>query len=130
MFSMFFGEEYHDKIREMLSADELLLPNRFIDGELNVGATTRLMGSVFGKFGIDLGNVEVATQKAMEMGEKVFKMQEVARNYHCGVLCTMLLSRTKQGEFSIPKYKKRWFTKRVAFMETANKAAKELVESV
>jgi len=126
MYKLFFSEGYHDKIRAMLTADETLLPDRLIDAELNVGATKRLMDGMFEELGINPNNVK-DIDKVINSQEKFIKIQDIARNYHCAVLCVMLRSRTKSAPFCIPRYKKNWNIKRRKFVDYANLAMLKLI---
>jgi hypothetical protein len=126
MYNQFFGEGYHEQIRAMLTADETLLPDRIIDADLNIGATKRLMDATFEGCGINPNNVK-DIDKIINSQERFLKIQEIARNYHCAVLCAMLRSRTKSAPFCIPRYKKNWNIKRRKFVDYANLAMLKLI---
>lgn len=126
MFSQFLGKDYHKRIRGELKADEFLLPDNIIDAQLNIGATIRMMNAVFEKYGIDANN-PAEIDKVIDTVEKREKIEDIAFNFHCGVLCVMLHSRTKSKPFNATKYKKRWYNKRETFMNYANRSMMELL---
>lgn len=43
LYEDYLGKGYHNKLRQMLTADETLLPNRIIDADLNIGGMKRLI---------------------------------------------------------------------------------------
>lgn len=119
MYEEYLGEGYHDKIRKMLTCDEILLPNRIIDADLNIGAMKRLIApaiekmQMFGKYVDSEGKFNLLSQAALY--------------YLCGILCVAMKSRTSSPPFNIPKYKKRWDKKRDGYMQKGNLAMQRLM---
>ena len=107
MLKGYLGDNYRDSIREMLKADDRLLPDSIIDAELNVGAT---------KLIID-GMLESCVQINSEVRKE--KVGRAVKLVHCAVLCTMLKSRTKNELFA--NYRRDWESKRKQCMDKADK---------
>ena len=111
-YEEYLGLGYRDKVRKMIGVDEVLLPNRIIDADLNIGTMKQLIAPVleemskFGKF--------VNTEK------KYKQLNDAALNYLCGILCVALKSRTSSPPYDAPEYKRNWDKKREKFMRYAN----------
>jgi len=121
MHETFFGERYHDKVRQMLKADNVLLPNCVIDADTNIGGA------------------KIIVQRQLEYYEKAFenfkegsmafkKLQSAALYFLSGILCLAMQSRTSTPPFSIPKYKKNWDAKRNECITRGNLLVRELVK--
>lgn len=112
LYTEYLGKDYHKKIRDMLTCDEVLLPSSMIDADANIGAMKKLVSPVveemqrYGKF--------VNTDK------KYLQLQCAALNYLCGIICVALKSRTSAPPFDSPEYKRNWDKKRDKFMRYAN----------
>jgi len=102
----YLGENYHDEIREMLKADDVLLPGRIIDAELNIEAANMILN----------GMLESCVVINSDRRRK--RVSQAAKLYLCGVLCLALNSRTKVEPFL--KYRKDWEYHRRKNMEKAN----------
>jgi len=111
-YEEYLGLGYRDKVRKMLTVDKVLLPDRIIDADLNIGAMKMLIAPVveemqkFGKF--------VNTEK------KYKQLNDAALNYLAGVLCMALKSRTSASPFDTQEYKRNWDKKREKFMRYGN----------
>lgn len=103
----YLGENYHDEIREMLKADDILLPDRIIEAELNIGAANMILEGMLESC------VVINSDKRRE------RVSKAAKFYLCGVLCVMLTSRTKVEPFL--KYRRDWEYHRQKNMDKANK---------
>lgn len=103
----YLGESYHDEIRDILKADDVLLPDRIIDAELNIGAVNIILQ----------GMLESCV--AINSDRRRERVSRAAKRYLCGVLCLALNSRTKVEPFL--KYRKDWEYHRQKNMGKANK---------
>ena len=103
----YLGENYHDEIREILKADEVLLPDRIIDAELNIGAANLILEGMLESC------VAINSEKRKE------RVSRAAKLYLCGVLCLALRSRTKVEPFK--GYSRDWEYHRKKSMDKANK---------
>lgn len=103
----YLGENYHEEIREILKADEALLPDRIIDAEINIGAANMILK----------GMLESCV--AINSNRRRERVSRAAKLYLCGVLCLPLNSRTKVEPFL--KYRKDWEYHRQKNMDKANK---------
>ena len=112
LYAEYLGEGYHRKLRQMLTADENLLPDRIIDAGLNIGAMKRLLAPVMENMN-RLG-------KKIDTETKFSQLSSAAQYYLAGVLCTAMISRTSAPPFNIPKYKKPWDKKRAGYMHKGN----------
>ena len=111
MIKDYLGDNYHDEIREMLKADECLLPDTIIDAELNIQAANTIL----------VGMLENCVPINSEARKG--KVGRAARLYLCAVLCVMLKSRTKNSFFE--KYRRDWEYKRG---QCAGKADKIMIK--
>lgn len=107
MLKTYLGENYHDEIREILKADDVLLPDRIIDAELNIGAANMILE----------GMLESCV--AINSDRRRERVSRAAKFYLCGVLCLALNSRTKVEPFL--KYRINWEFHRRKNMDKANK---------
>ena len=103
----YLGENYHDEIRDILKADDVLLPDSIIDAELNIGAANMILKGMLESC------VVINSDKRRE------RVSKAAKFYLCGVLCVMLTSRTKVEPFL--KYRRDWEYHRQKNMDKANK---------
>lgn len=103
----YLGANYHDEIRELLKADDILLPDRIIDAELNIGAANIILEGMLESC------VSINSDRRKE------RVSRAAKLSLCGVLCLPLSSRTKVGPFL--KYRKDWEYHRQKNMGKANK---------
>lgn len=103
----YLRENYHDEIRDILKADEVLLPDRIIDAELNIGAANLILEGMLESC------VQINTVK------RKAQVSRAAKLFLCGVLCLALNSRTKVEPFL--KYRKDWEYHRRKNMDKANK---------
>lgn len=121
MYEEYLGPDYHNRIRKMLTCDEVLLPDRIIDADANIGAMKMLISPAIEKmqmFG-----------KEIDTAEKFNQLSNAALYYHCGILCAAMKSRTSAPPFNLPKYKKRWDKKQVGYMQKGNLIMKALLDS-
>ena len=107
MIKDYLGENYHDEIREILKADEVLLPDSIIDAELNMGAANMILQGMLESC------VPINSVRRKE------RVSRAAKCYLCGVLCLALNSRTKVEPFL--KYRMNWEYHRRKNMDKANK---------
>jgi len=119
MYKEYLGEGYHDKVRRMLTANAELLPNRIIDADLNIGSMKRLLAPALDKM--------TSHGKQIRTEEQFAKLQEVALNYLCGIICIALKSRTAKPPYNLAKYKKNWDKKRNKFMQKGNLLMRNLM---
>lgn len=103
----YLGENYHDEIREILKADDVLLPDRIIDAELNISAANIIFE----------GMLESCV--AINSDRRRERVSRAAKLYLCGVLCLALKSRTKVEPFK--GYSRDWEYQRQKNMGKANK---------
>ena len=103
----YLGENYHDEIRDILKADDVLLPDSIIDAELNMGAANMMLEGMLESC------VVINSDKRRE------RVNKAAKFYLCGALCVMLTSRTKVEPFL--KYRRDWEYHRQKNMDKANK---------
>lgn len=112
MYKEFLGNGYHGKVRKKITVDDVLLPDRIIDADGNVGAMKQVVAPYietmqrFGKF--------VNNEK------KYVMLQDAALNILCGILCMALKSRTFAPPFNAPEYQRNWDKKREKFMRCGN----------
>jgi len=107
MIKDYLGDNYHDEIREMLKADEYLLPDSIIDADLNMQAAEIIL----------VGMLENCVPINSEARKE--KVGRAAKLYLCAVLCVMLKSRTKNSFFE--KYRRDWDAKRSQCAGNADK---------
>jgi len=112
MYEEFLGQDYHEKIRKMLTADEALLPDRIIDADLNIGGMKKLISPALEKmklFGRTINN-----------DQKYNQLTNIAIYYLCGILCNAMKSRTSAPPYNVPRYRKKWDKKREGYMQKGN----------
>lgn len=120
MYKEYLGEGYHEKVRKMLTVDDVLLPDRIIDADANIGAMKQLVSPAletmqrFGKF--------VNTEKQYK------RLQEAALHMLCAVLCLALESRTSTPPYDGPEYQRKWDKKRDKFLRYGNAQLVELMK--
>ncbi|MFA6729094.1 MAG: hypothetical protein WCS17_12900 [Prevotella sp.] len=114
MLKEYLGDNYHDSIRELLKADDYLLPDSIIDAELNVGATKIIIDGMLESC------VQINSERRKERVSRAVKLT------HCAVLCTMLKSRTKNKMFA--NYRRDWEYKRKQCMDKADKIMFKLLK--
>lgn len=107
LIKTYLGDDYHDEIREILKADEVLLPDSIIDAELNMGAANMMLEGILESC--------VSVNSARRKG----RVSRAAKLYLCGVLCLALNSRTKVEPFL--KYRMNWKYHCKKNIEKANK---------
>lgn len=103
----YLGDNYHDEVREILKADDILLPDRIIDAELNIGTANMILESM------------LESCVAINNDRRKERVSRAAKFYLCGVLCLALNSRTKVEPFL--KYRINWEYHRRKNMDKANK---------
>lgn len=120
MYEEFLGQGYHAKVRKKLTVDKVLLPDRIIDADANIGAMKLLVAPAvetmqrFGKF--------VNTDK------KYTQLQGAALDLLCGILCMALKSRTSAPPYDKKEYQRQWDKKREKFMWYGNMQMMELMK--
>ncbi len=112
LYEDYLGKGYHNKLRQMLTADETLLPNRIIDADLNIGGMKRLIAPALDNMNM-IGN-------RVDNEKKFNQLSSAALYYLAGILCMAMKSRTSAPPFNIPKYKKPWDKKQAGYMQKAN----------
>ncbi len=112
MHESYLGEGYHKKVRQMLTCDETLLPDRIIDADANIGAMKMLVAPVIKKTQM-LGN-------NIDNEHKFNQLSSAALYYLCGILCVAMKSRTSAPPFNVKKYQKEWDKKRDGYMQKGN----------
>ncbi len=112
LYSEYLGDGYHEKLRKMLTADEVLLPDRIIDADLNIGGMKSLISPTLEKMN--------ALGKKIDSEARFNQLQSAALNYLAGILCMALKSRTSAPPYNVPKYKKPWDKKQAGYMQKAN----------
>lgn len=119
MYEEYLGKDYHDKIRKMLTVDNILLPDSIIDTQTNIGAMKMLISPALEKMQM-LG-------KYVDTEEKFNQLASAGLYYLCGVLCMAMKSRTSSPPFNVKKYQKRWDKKREKYMQKGNVLLEGLV---
>lgn len=120
MYEEFLGKDYHAKVRKKITVDDVLLPDRIIDAEGNIGAMKLLVAPAvetmqrFGKF--------VNTDK------KYARLQGTALDLLCGILCNALRSRTSAPPYDKKEYQRQWDKKREKFIRHGNSQLMELMK--
>lgn len=109
----YLRENYHDEIRDILKADDVLLPDRIIDAELNISAANIILEGMLESC------VAINSEKRKE------RVSRAAKLFLCGVLCLALNSRTKVEPFL--KYRRDWEYHRKKNMDKANKIMLKLL---
>lgn len=106
-YKQFMGEDYHNKIRTLLQANEELLPDRIIDADLHIGTMRKMIQDRVGaKY--DMGLIPKS--------EELFNLvQEAARYLLAGIICSALKSRTAVPPFK--KYERNWKKKQLKLMQ-------------
>ncbi len=112
MYEEYLGFGYHEKVRDMLSVDENLLPDSIIDSDINIGAMKILSSP--------LADDIIKKKDIVNLEEEYSKLVDVALHYLCGVLCIALKSRTANGQFNDPKYMRDWDNECAKFVNYAN----------
>ena len=119
MYKEYLGENYHNRIRKMMTADKELLPDRIIDADLNIGGMKQLLTPYLenmNKFG-----------KKVNTETKFKQLSDAAIYYLCGILCMAMKSRTSAPPFNKKKYQKNWDKKRINYMQKGNKLMQGLM---
>lgn len=93
MIKDYLGENYHDEIREILKADEALLPDKFIDADLNMGGANVILS----------GMLESCV--AINSDRRRERVSRAAKLYLCAVLCVMLKTRDKGRDWEYRRKK-------------------------
>lgn len=93
MIKDYLGENYHDEIRAMLKADDVLLPDRIIEAELNIGAANMILE----------GMLESCV--AINSDRRRERVSEATKLYLCAVLCVMLKTRDKGRDWEYRRKK-------------------------
>lgn len=123
MYEEYLGADYTKKIRQMLTVDEKLLPDRIINAPLNIEGMKQMIKSF----------VENKTGKYSSItdfvnnGEQYKKLQDASIYYLVGILCVALKSRTSVPPFNEKKYKKPWDKKRENYIKKGNLLMLELL---
>lgn len=115
-YAEFLGEGYHKRIRDLLGADEILLPGSMIDADMNIGAMKMILTKRLG--------TEYLTGGITKTTESLELLREVAIYALAAVLCVMLKSRTRAPNFA--KYRRNWDKKNKKLMNRFAFAAAEL----
>lgn len=118
MYKEYLGQDYHAKVRKMLTANEELLPNRIIDADLNIGGMKKLLAPALDKM--------TSHGKQIQTEEQYSILQEAGLNYLCGIIAMALKSRTAKPPYNLQKYKKNWDKKRNKFMQKGNLLMRQL----
>lgn len=113
MYEQYLGEDYHNKIRKMLTLNEEVLPNRIIDAPLNIGGMKQMLSPALEKI-----NVEKYTET----------INNIAVYYLCAVLCMAMKSRTSAPPYNLKKYQKNWDKKQKGYMQKGNMLMQGLVK--
>lgn len=121
MYSEYLGTGYHDKIRNLLTVNTELLPDRIINADVNIGAMKKIIAPAVDRKNLLHGGIQTE--------EQFNKLSEAACYVLCGVLCVALKSRTSTPPYNLPKYKKNWDKKRNKFVQKGNLLIKELMTS-
>lgn len=119
-YEEYLGKGYHERIRKAVTVDDVLLPNRIIDADLNIGTMKTLIAPVVEQ--MQMAGKFVNTEK------KYKQLNDAALNYLCGILCLALKSRTSSPPYDTPEYKRNWDKKREKFMRYANGQMMELMK--
>jgi hypothetical protein len=110
MYEEYLGEKYHDAIRKILGADEILCPDSMIDAPINIEAMKGMISPAVPKL-----------KSIIDSELKFALLSKIARYYLAGILCVAIQSRIKVPPFNIPKYtRKDWAKKQKKCMEKAN----------
>lgn len=107
MYKEYLGEGYHDQVRKMLSVDEVLLTDRIIDADLNIGTMKSILQKRIG--------VKHSTGLINKSEENFKNLQEAGLNLLAGILCSALKSRTAVEPYK--KYDRNWKKKQVKLMQ-------------
>ena len=126
MYEKYFGEDYYDKVRKMLTADHVLLPDSIIDAEVNVGAALGLLSSVLDKTWAKRA-MENKPDISSQDADAISLMRQAAIHYLCGVLCVALRSRTKTPPFNTKEHIRRWGKKRGQHMKKGDNIMAQLL---
>ena len=119
MYNEYLGENYHDIIRKILTADDTLCPDSIIDAPLNIGAMQML--------------TKQALERMMRHGKRVDneqmfnQLQTAAQYYLAGVLCSAIQSRVKVPPF-VKYARKNWKKKQKKCMEKGWQAMRVLMQ--
>lgn len=119
MYEEYLGENYHARIRKMLTLNMEVLPNRIIDADGNIGAMKMLLSPA-------LENMKI-NGKPIDSDEKFNQLSQVAVYYLCGILCMAMKSRTSTPPFNLKKYQKNWDKKQKGYMQKGNLLLKGLM---
>lgn len=122
MYEEYLGQDYTNKIRKMLTADETLLPDRIIDADLNIGGMKALVTPILEKM--------KRVGDSIDDEQKFNQLSCIAVYYLCGILCVAMKSRTSAPPFNVPKNQKRWDKKRAGYMQKGNLLAEGLMHHV
>lgn len=112
MYEKYLGKDYHNRIREMLTLPEEVLPNSVIDADYNIGGMKQLISPILKTMQIH--------GKRIDTEEKFNQLSQAALYYLCGILCMAMKSRTSAPPYNIGKYQKNWDKKEKKFMDKGN----------
>ena len=118
-YEEFLGKNYTGRIRNMLGADDNLLPDSIIDADINIGGMKTIIAPVVEKLTL-LGKIK---------DEKSYKhLQEAAIYILAGILCIAMKSRTSTPPYDAPEYKRNWDKKREKFMRYGNEKLRWMMQ--
>jgi len=118
-YEEFLGKNYTGRIRNMLGADDDLLPDSIIDADINIGGMKTIIAPVVEKLTL-LGKIK---------DEKSYKhLQEAAIYILAGILCIAMKSRTSTPPYDAPEYKRNWDKKREKFMRYGNEKLRWMMQ--
>lgn len=121
MYSNYLGQDYHNKIRTLLQANEELLPDRIIDADLNIGGMRKIIQERLKKVELTIGPIP-------KTGEIFEILQESALQILAAVLCVALKSRTAVPPYI--KYRKNWEKKQGKFVKQYEQGMQEIERRV
>lgn len=114
MYSDYLGPDYHDRVRKLLTADDIICNNRMIDSDIIIGAMKRILAPYLeGAPGFVLGDNKVQ----VENEEDYAVFQQAALFILAGILCPPIISRAKVPPFLGQKYQKNWKKKQAKLMQ-------------
>ena len=119
MYEEHLGKEYHEKIRKMLTVDDVLLPDKIIDAEANIGGMKMLITPALERINM-FGN-------GIHSEARFNQLSNAAIYYLCGILCMAMKSRTSTPPYNLKKYQKNWDKKQKGYMEKGNMLMRGLI---
>lgn len=105
-----FGEKFHDKVRKLIKADEIVLPNSIIEADLHTENVRNLMNPI-----MEL----IVMHEVIITVNQIRKIEEIARLYLAGSICYALQSRAKIDQYKVYR-KTRWKSKAKRFTAQAS----------